>query len=108
MLEFGVRPIAEMRRLVEEGKIKDVVAAGIMALTAWVVKERASGIMVSPGIPSADKARLGFGHADTPQEALDMALRRMGGDARVAVLRHGAEILPLMPQEVEAEATAKE
>lgn len=104
VLEFGVRPVAEIQRLVEAGAIKDVIAAAIMALTAWVVKERASGIMVSPGISAAEKERLGFAHASTPQEALDMAFQRLGRGAQVAVLHHSGEALPLAPAEAKAPA----
>jgi len=108
VLEFGVRPVAEMQRLVETGAIKDIVAAAIMALTAWVVKERATGIMVSPGIRPEDQRKIGFIPAASPQEALEMAFKRAGSDARVAVLHHGGEILPLVPAEAEARVAGRE
>ena len=108
VLEHGVRPVAELQRLVERGEIKDIVAAAILALTAWVVRERATGIMVSPGIPAEEKQRIGFLHAETPQAALEMAFQRLGSGARVAVLHHGGEILPLAPAGAETEAEARE
>ena len=37
-----------------------------------------------------------------------MAFQRLGSDARVAVLHHGGEILPLVPAGVEAEARERE
>lgn len=96
VLQRGVQPLAEMRRLVESGEITDIIGGAIMALTAWVVKERATGIMVSPGIAPADQRKLGFLPASTPQEALDEAFRLAGRDARVVVMKHGGEILPLV------------
>ncbi len=104
LLDYGVRPVEEMRQLVASGEIEDVVAAAIMTLTAWVVKERAHGIMVSPGISPEDQCRLGFAPASTPQEALAMALEMVGRDGRVAVLRHGAEIAPVVEAEAQPEA----
>ncbi len=95
VLQHGVQPVAETQRLVEKGEIKDIIGAAIMALTAWVVKERATGIMVSPGIAPDDQRKIGFTPAGTPQEALEQAFRLVGDGARVAVLKHGAEILPL-------------
>jgi len=95
-LQYGVRPVAEIRQLVESGQIQDVIGMAILALTAWVVKERARGIMVSPGIPPDDQRKIGFAPARTPQEALEMAWQIVGRDARVAVLQHGGEILPLV------------
>ena len=108
LLRYGVRPVAEIRQLVESGEIKDVIGAAIMALTAWVVKERATGIMVSPGIPAGDQLKLGFTPAGAPQEALDRAFALVGRDARVAVLLHGGEILPLAPGEAERRIGAVE
>jgi len=96
VLERGVQPLAEMRRLVESGEITDIIGGAIMALTAWVVRERATGIMVSSGIAPGDQRKLGFLPARTPQEALDEAFRLIGRDARVAVMKHGGEILPLV------------
>lgn len=106
VLEFGVRSRRELERLTERGEIDDVVAAAILMLTAWVVRERASGIMVCPGIAPQDQYRLGFTPARTPQDALELAFQRLGRDARVAVFHHGAEILPLVPQEFEMQASA--
>jgi nickel-dependent lactate racemase len=103
VLEYGVRPVEEVRQLVASGEIEDVAAAAIMTLTAWVVRERATGIMVSPGIPPDDQRRLGFTPASTPQEALAMALEMVGRDGRVAALRHGGEIAPVVEAEAQPE-----
>lgn len=97
LLQYGVRPLDEIRRMVAQGTYKDVVAAAIAALTAWVVRERAHGIMVSPGIPPDERKAIGFEPASTAQEALGMAFKRCGAAARVVVLQHGGEILPLPP-----------
>ena len=43
--------------------------------------------------------RLGFRHAETAQDALEMAFKRQGREAEVAVLRHGGHILPLIEDE---------
>ncbi len=98
VVHYGVRSVAELQRMVAEGEIVDIIAAAIMALTAWVVRERAVGIMVSPGIPPDEQRRIGFAPAPNAQEALAMAFERLGRDARVAVLHHGGEILPLTPE----------
>lgn len=108
VLEYGVRPVEEMRQLVASGEIEDIVAAAILTLTAWVVKERAHGIMVSPGIAPDDQLRLGFAPARTPQEALGMALGIVGRDARIAVLRHGGEIAPMVEAEAQPEVLGME
>jgi hypothetical protein len=52
--------------------------------------------MVSPGISGEQTERLGFRYAASAQEALAMAFERQGPEARVAVLRRGGHILPLV------------
>jgi len=103
MLQRGVQPVATIRQWVEKGEVADIIGAAIAALTAWVVKERATGIMVSPGISPDDQRKIGFIPANTPQEALEQALKIVGQDARVAVMRHGGEILPLAAGEAAPE-----
>jgi hypothetical protein len=61
-----------------------------------VIKERAKGILVCPGISKEDTERLGFIHARDPKEALEAAFSLVGGDANVAVLQRGGEILPVI------------
>jgi hypothetical protein len=63
-----------------------------------VIKERASGIMVSKGISKEETERLGLTHASSPQEALEIAFSRMGRHARVAILQRGGEILPVIKE----------
>jgi len=52
-------------------------------------------ITYSPGIPAEHKGKLGHIHAPSVQWALDEALRRQGQDARVAVLSHAPDLLPI-------------
>jgi nickel-dependent lactate racemase len=96
VLEWGYRTFEEVDREVRQGKIQRLTAAAHLVHVGRVIKERAKGIMVSPGIPKEDKERLGFIHARQPQEALDIAFSLSGRDAKVAVLQRGGEILPVI------------
>src|SRR5215216_114123 len=93
LLEIGYRPYAEIVRMVEAGEVEDIVGAAVLADVAQVL-DRTDCIMVSPGIKREETERLGFRYATTAQEALEMALERQGGEAKVAVLQHGGHILP--------------
>jgi len=95
LLEIGYHPHSEIVRMVEAGKIADVVGAAVLADIAQIV-DRADCILVSPGITREETERLGFRYAATAQEALGMAFERQGRAASVAVLRHGGHILPLV------------
>ncbi len=102
VLEIGYRPHAEIVRMVERGEVEDVVGAAILADVAQIV-DRTDCIMVSPGVTREETERLGFRYAATAQDALALAFERQGEDARVAVLRHGGHILPLVEDKREAE-----
>ncbi|MBV8233308.1 MAG: hypothetical protein JO329_25315, partial [Planctomycetaceae bacterium] len=53
-------------------------------------------ILVSPGVTIEEKRRLNIRHAQTVQDALEMALDKQGKRAKVAVLRQGGHVLPLV------------
>lgn len=94
ILEYAGRPSRRIEADYDEGTIEDGVAAALAM--AWAkVREKADVITYSPGIPEEHKARLGHTHAPGIQWALEEALRRHGPDARVAVLTHAPEMLPL-------------
>ena len=97
VLELGYRPFAELVRMVQSDEVEDVVGAAVLADVAQVM-DRTDCILVSPGVTREQTERLGFRHATTAQEALDMAFARQGNEAKVAVLRHGGHILPLVDQ----------
>ena len=51
--------------------------------------------MVSPGISREDKAKLGFTHVEDIENALKEAFRRQGPHARVSILTHAPDMLPI-------------
>ncbi len=94
ILEYAGWPSTRIKEARSEGALEDGVAAALAV--AWaMVREKADVITYSPGIPEEHKARLGHTHAPSIEWALDEALRRQGRDARVAVLTHAPEMLPI-------------
>ncbi|MGH9400716.1 MAG: nickel-dependent lactate racemase [Terriglobia bacterium] len=93
---LGYPGVEEVKRLVAEKKITDLVAAAHLAHVGRVIKDRATGIMVSKWIPPDVQRHIGFEPASTPQEALGMALAASGPKSRVAVLQQGGHVLPLV------------
>lgn len=96
VLEFGYQTYETVDQWVHQGRIKKLTAAAHLVHVGRVIKERARGIMVCPGITKREKERLGLLHAGNPREALDIAFSLMGHDAKVAVLQRGGEILPII------------
>jgi nickel-dependent lactate racemase len=95
LLETGRRSHAEVVAMVEAGQAPDVVAAAVLADMAQVL-DRAECLLLSPGIPAEHARRLGFVPVSTARDALDHAVSRSGPHGRVAVLRQGGRILPLV------------
>jgi len=79
---------------VEKGEVEDLIAAAPILIHSQVL-ERAEVVCYSDGLTEGDKEALGFMHASTPQEALEMALERQGRSAKVGVLKCG-EVLPIV------------
>jgi len=98
VLEIGYRPHAELVRLVQQGGVKDLVGLAILADVAQIV-DRADCIMVSPGVKPEEAQRLGFRWAGSASDAIGLALERQGPDARIAVVRYGGHVLPIVDDE---------
>jgi nickel-dependent lactate racemase len=94
LLDYTAWPSAEIKNAYRAGRITNGVAAALAV--AWAkVREKAQVITFSPGIRPEHKARLGHTHAPSLQWAVDEALRRQGRHARLAVLTHAPDMLPI-------------
>jgi nickel-dependent lactate racemase len=97
LIDFGYPPVEEIKRMVAEGRIIDKVVAVHMTQVSRVARERATVILVTRGISEGDVRKVGLEYAATPQAALEAAFGIAGRDARVALLRGAAEMLPIVP-----------
>jgi len=95
VLQFGYRPFNELKNLLREKELTDLVAAAHMAHVSRVIREKAKCILVSEGINESDTLKLGFEYAKTPQEATNRALDDYGRKARVIVIKESSELLPI-------------
>ena len=94
ILEFGYRPVAEIKRLVDSGKLKHSVVGVHMYQVSTVAVEKARLIMVSSHITRETAERVGFQWAEDAQVAFDMA-RALVDRPTIAVLKNAARMLPL-------------
>jgi nickel-dependent lactate racemase len=96
LLAFTSWPSRDIMTAYREGRLKNGVACALAI--AWAMaREHASVINYSPGISAEEKAALGHTHAPTLEWAVEEALRRQGSDARLTVLTHTPEMLPIGP-----------
>ncbi|HWR45418.1 nickel-dependent lactate racemase [Sporomusa sp.] len=95
MLDITGHSAACLKQMVTDRQVPDEVAAALAI--AWAqVKEREDVYIVSDGIVSGDAKRLGFTPYATVQNALDAALAKHGKNARVTVLTHAPDMLPII------------
>lgn len=95
ILEFANNSAVKLRDMVDKGELHDEVAAALAI--AWAqVKERESVYIVSDGIPKDHAKKLGFVPFDSVQEALNAAMQQQGSAARVTVLTHAPDMLPII------------
>ncbi len=98
LLDFTAWSSQKIQTAYRDGRLRNGVAAALA--TAWAMaREKASVIMYSPGIPPADKIRLGHTHAESIDDAIDKALTRHGPDSRLSVLTHAPDMLPIPASE---------
>lgn len=96
LVDHGYHTRVEICEMVSRGEISDLALAAHLIHVGEVICEKASGILVSPGIAPEVARKIGFLPAATPQEALEIALDRVGKRARIAVLKNGGEIMPIL------------
>jgi nickel-dependent lactate racemase len=96
VLAKGYHSYATVEEWVSRGEITKLTVAAHLVHVGRVIKERAQGILVSPGISKGETDQLGMIYGASPQEALDTALALLGDEAKVAVLKRGGEILPVI------------
>jgi lactate racemase len=98
--KWGYHPLAEVSQLVSSGKISDLTLAAHLVHVGEVISRKATCILVSPGIPPEIARKIGFNPTETPQQALEIALEKMGKHASIAVLKNGGEIMPVLRSSV--------
>ena len=96
VLEMGYQTFKAVEEMVRQGAIGKLSVAAHLVHGGRVIRERAMGIMVCPGISKQETEKLGFLYAREPQESLEMAFSLLSRSAKVAVLERGGEILPVI------------
>jgi nickel-dependent lactate racemase len=95
VLKYGYLTSSEVRERVQAGEIPDLTLAAHLIHVGQVIQEKATAILVSPGISAADSRKLGFLSAENLQTALKEAIKLTDPKPAILVLQHAGHILPL-------------
>jgi nickel-dependent lactate racemase len=101
VLQIGYRKHAELVAMVQRGEVEDLVGVARLADAAQII-DKGQCIIASPGVKKEEAEKLGMVWAKDGQQALEMAFKKHGEKARVAVLKHGGHILPLADERAAA------
>jgi len=85
----------DMYRVAKQKGITDLCAV-TTAVSAAKHRELANITLISDGLKEKEAQLLGFNYELTAEEALRKALKRQGEDAKISVLTHGGETLPVI------------
>jgi lactate racemase len=99
MLEITALPAERIEAMLLRGEVADT-ASGALALAWAKIRARVRVSLVSPGIGPEDTRRLGFDYFPSVQDALAAAFAEQGAEARVSMLDHAPDTLPLLPGEM--------
>ena len=86
----------EIKQMFLCGQVEDRVAGTILMIIRKSNQD-VDTYMVSNGLTPEEKASMGLFHAETVQEAVDKALEKHGPKARIGVIHHGGDVLPVPP-----------
>ncbi|MEN8188202.1 MAG: nickel-dependent lactate racemase, partial [Thermodesulfobacteriota bacterium] len=94
LLAFTSWSSSEIKAAYRSGELKNGVACALAV--AWaMVREHAEIITVSDGLSHEDKIKLGHKHAPDIAAALNLGFELQGTGARVSVLTHAPDMLPI-------------
>lgn len=100
LLELKDREPEEVLEMCREGNIQDKVGASAHIMIG-VMRRMAHIIVVSDGVTRKEAESMGFSYADGINEALEMALKREGKNAAIGILTHGADMAPIVREDLQ-------
>jgi lactate racemase len=89
---LALKTVDEIEGLIKSKFITDLVCAGDLIMHARLLKR--TKIICISGLTKAQKSNLGFKNAESIEEALQMAFKVKGENAKIGVINDGWEILP--------------
>lgn len=93
--KYGNRSYKDIKKLIKENKFEDLVCASTLLQHA-LIKSHCEIISISEGLSIEQKEKVGFKHADSVAEALEIALSKYGKKAGIGIIDYGGDVLPVL------------
>ncbi|MDH7507940.1 MAG: nickel-dependent lactate racemase [Methanomassiliicoccales archaeon] len=97
LAEKGCKTYQELKQMMKCDQIDDKVAGSLLMLIKKGV-EGVNVLVVSKGLTREMKQKMNMGHADSVEDALNLAFEKHGIDATVGVIHHGGDVLPVLKE----------
>jgi nickel-dependent lactate racemase len=94
MVDMGTTSIPDIVAGIRRGEVEDKVAASTYQAMA-ATREHARVVIVSDPCATSDLEQMGLNWCAQAQQALDEALAAAGPDARLGIITHAADLLPI-------------
>ena len=92
---YGYPPAKEVIKMCKRGEIGELLAVHMFQVSR-VITDQGKGILVSDGLTREQTEKMGFLCANDLNEALEKAVGLKGKKSDILVLRHAAELLPIL------------
>ncbi|MBC7108810.1 MAG: nickel-dependent lactate racemase [Methanomassiliicoccales archaeon] len=97
LAEKGQYSYQELKQMMRCDLVDDKVAGSLLMLIKKGV-EGVNVLVVSDGLTKEMKWKMDMGHADSMEDALNLALEKHGSDATVGIIHHGGDLLPVLKE----------
>ena len=92
--EYACKSYDEIEDLYSNRKIQDGVCASALMIHSRCL-ERAKVICISEGLSGKDKESLNFKEAKNIDNALALAFKQQGKNARIGIIEYGGDVIPM-------------
>jgi nickel-dependent lactate racemase len=97
LAEKGQYSYQELKQMMRCDLVDDKVAGSLLMLIKKGV-EGVNVLVVSDGLTKEMKRKMDMGHADSMEDALNLALEKHGSNATVGIIHHGGDLLPVLKE----------
>ncbi|RLF14415.1 MAG: nickel-dependent lactate racemase [Thermoprotei archaeon] len=94
----GYHTYEEVKRMLDEGEINDLIAAAHIAHVGEIIKKKAKCYLVSD-MARKTVEKVGFIYVKSCEEALEEAIKEHGTSSKIVIIKNAPDMLPIVGEE---------